>query len=290
MINTIQNDKLKISATSAGAELLSVKSVADDCEFLWQGDPAFWGGRSPILFPIVGGLVDDEYELDGKIYKMQHHGFARKSDFELVAKSDSHLEYKLGFCEETLRQYPYRFEFGIGYRLVGNSLIHGFTVKNLDDREMLFSLGAHPGFNCPFHPGEVMADYFLRFEEPEQLQRRIKKDGLLSGEKLGFLDNAAEKTLGHDLFANGAVILDSVKSNWVEIRNTQNSRAIRVEFTGFPYLGIWSADNPAPFVCIEPWFGVDSTRGESYEFGRKEGLQRLAPGSVFHCEYSVIIQ
>ena len=289
MINSIKNDKLQISVASKGAELVSLKTVADDCEFLWQGDPAFWSGQAPILFPIIGGLVDDQYELDGRIYQMEHHGFARKSDFELSDKSESHLEYKMGFSEETLRHYPYQFEFAVSYRLEGNSLIHGFAVKNLDQREMLFSVGAHPGFNCPFNKGEAIEDYYLRFEKPERLQRRIKEAGLLSGEKIGFLDGAVEKTLGHDWFARGAVILDAVQSDWLEIRSVKNDRVIRITFAGFPYLGIWSAAPRAPFVCIEPWFGLDSSRGDAPDLRRKEGLQRLAPGSVFRSEYFIII-
>lgn len=54
----LENDKLKIEISSHGAELFSVKRKADSREYLWQGDPAFWGRRSPVLFPVVGKYKD----------------------------------------------------------------------------------------------------------------------------------------------------------------------------------------------------------------------------------------
>ena len=35
-----------------GAQLCSLK--LNQNEYLWQGNPAFWSRRAPILFPIVG--------------------------------------------------------------------------------------------------------------------------------------------------------------------------------------------------------------------------------------------
>lgn len=289
MIDKIRNDKLEISVRRLGAELTSLRTTDDNTEFLWQGDARYWKGQSTILFPIIGRLPDGMFELDGKLYEMEAHGFARDSEFELVESRPDMLVYRISWSDETLRQYPYKFEFHVKYKIEGNILRHRFMVENHDDRTILFSVGGHPGFNCPLYKNEKMEDYRFVFEKHEKLQRRIKREKLLSGKREWFLNDEKEIGISHSLFYNGAVILDGVRSNWLEIRNSRNSRIIKVGFKGFPYLGIWSTQNDAPFVCIEPWFGIDSSEGDSLDITKKEGLQRLMPGACFECEYSIII-
>jgi galactose mutarotase-like enzyme len=269
--------------------MTSIKAKKDGMEFLWQGDSKYWKGQSIILFPIIGGIPDGKYIYEGQMYEMNPHGFARNEEYELVVKSQTELVYKLVSSEKTLAQYPFHFEFFVTYKLEGNKLKHGFIVNNQDTADMLFSVGAHPGFNCPLYPNETMEDYRLVFEKPENLKKRIKKGSLLSGETALFMAGEREKALSHSLFYDGAAILDHVASNWLEIKSSKNNRVIRVEFEGFPYLGIWSAANDGPFICIEPWFGVDSTQGDSYELTKKEGLVKLSSGGRFSCEYTIAI-
>ena len=289
MVDTIRNEKLEVRVKRFGAELTSLRTVDDNVEFLWQADAKYWTSQSINLFPIVGGLPGGKYELDGVAYKMESHGFAKNMEFDLVEKKQDTLVYKIMHDEKTLRQYPFKFELYVKYTIENNKLRHGYIVKNLDDRVMLFSVGAHPGFNCPLNKNEKMEDYSLVFEKPEMLKCRIKGKEILTGEREVFMDNEREKPLSHKLFYTGAAILDNVKSKWLEIINSVNKHTIRVEFEGFPYLGIWSAMNDAPFVCIEPWYGIDSTEGDPYDFTKKEGLQQLLPGSCFECGYSIIL-
>jgi galactose mutarotase-like enzyme len=289
MVRTIKNDLIAIAVDSHGAELTSFKTIGDDLEFLWQKDSRYWTGQAPVLFPVVGGLPDNRYQLGEQTYEMKTHGFARDSEFELVKNGSTELVFKLGHNEDTLLQYPFAFELRVKYRLVANTLWHSFQVINPGDKTMLFSVGAHPGFRCPLYAGEKMEDYYLLFEKPERLRRRIKTGTVLSGETRVFLDDEREKNLSRSLFDDGAIILAGVESKWLEIRNRRNGRVIKAGFDGFPYLGIWSAPNDAPFVCIEPWYGIDSTRGDSPDFAVKEGLQRLAPGETFECGYSITV-
>lgn len=289
MKTTLENDQLEVTVKSPGAEMTSIKAKKDGMEFLWQGDSRYWKGQSTILFPIIGGIPDGKYTYRGQMYQMNSHGFARNEEFMLVEESQTELVYKLVSSEETLIQYPFQFEFLVTYKLEGNKLKHGFIVNNMDSVDILFSVGAHPGFNCPLYNHETMEDYHLVFEKAEKLKKRIKKGNLLSGETVLFMDGEKEKALSHSLFYDGATILDNMESDWLEIRSSKNSRVMRVEFEGFPYLGIWSAANNGPFICIEPWFGVDSTQGNSYELTQKEGLVKLSPGCKFSCEYNIII-
>ncbi len=290
MIYEIGNEKLKVAVKSLGAELSQLSDARDGTEYLWQGNADYWKGQSPILFPIIGGVPDGTYVLQGKSYSINSHGFARSSEFELLEHKAQELCFGLGYSDETLKQYPFRFDLRVRYRLEQDTLRVQFEVRNLEDREMLFSIGAHPGFNCPLYKEESMEDYRIVFEKQETVQKRMKRGNLLSGEKVEFLKGEDRFGLAHSLFYDGAIIMDGYESTWVELRNRRNPKVIRVEFEGFPYLGIWSAKNDGPFVCIEPWYGVDSTEGDSTEFTRKEGLVRLEAGKRFRCEYRIVIK
>jgi galactose mutarotase-like enzyme len=258
--------------------------------FYGKGMKNIGPGQSYNLFPIIGGLVDNKYYLNGDFYKMNSHGFCRISKFQLEKSTDTELVYKLSSSQETQMQFPFLFEFYVHYTLQDNTLIHGYTIVNKDNKEMLYSVGAHPGFNCPLLKNETMDDYRIVFEKKETLSGRIKQDGLLTGERQTIIDNENELSLSHERFYKGALILDDVKSNWLEICNTKNNHIIRITFSGFPYLGIWSSVNDGPFVCIEPWFGIDSTKGDPYDFYKKEGLLKLPQGETFHCEYEITLK
>jgi len=287
MIHQISNADLTVRIKSLGAELTGIRSNREFLEYLWQGDPKWWAGQSYILFPIIGGLVDGRYTIDGKSFEMKAHGFARTLEFEVAEQSETRLVLHLGQSAITLAQYPFAFDLFVSYELDGISLRHGMRVVNRSDVTLPFSLGAHPGFNCPLLPGEKMSDYRMDFELNETLTRRNKRNGLLTGEVAPFLENACTMPLDHALFKQDAAILKGVRSNWLEIRNACNSHVIRVGLSGFTDLGIWSAANDAPFVCIEPWFGVDSTQGDDPAFEKKEGLIWLDAGKTFDCAYDM---
>lgn len=288
MILTLKNERLQVQVDTFGAELKSISM--DGCEYLWQGDPAYWTGRSPILFPIIGGLPEDRYTWKGQTYEMHSHGFAKRSEFSVVSHTDDALTLRLTDNDETRAQYPFSFVFEVIYTLSGSTLREGFRVVNTGDGEMPFSVGGHSGFNCPLTPDKKFTDYRLEFEKPETLLRRIKRDGLLCGESRVFLDDQAEKELTHGMFYDDAVILRDLASSWVELSAGEESRSVRVDFTGFPDLGIWSCRNDGPYVCIEPWFGVDSTKGDSGAMEEKEGIRILPAGDTFEAAFSMIMK
>lgn len=283
MIETLKAGQLEIQVRTLGAELQSVKG-ADGFEYLWQGDPTYWTGRSPILFPIIGGLPEETYTWNGKAYHMGSHGFARKSEFVLSKRTADCLEFKLSDNENTRSQYPFAFDFFVIYTIKENTLSEGFRVVNKSDSVMPFSVGGHPAFNCPLEPSKQYHDYILKFEHPETAGRRIKANKLLTGEVLPFLDGEKEKRLEHSYFYNDAVILKGLKSTWVEL-TSGSGRSIRMDFAGFTDFGIWSCANDGPYVCLEPWYGVDSTAGDSGRFEDKEGMLYLPAGETFEAAF-----
>ena len=90
-MKTLSNDKISIEIANHGAELTSI--MANEQEYLWQCDPKYWGRHSPVLFPIVGRVWDNQYKNEGAIYKLGQHGFARDMDFQLTYEEDNAVVY-----------------------------------------------------------------------------------------------------------------------------------------------------------------------------------------------------
>lgn len=285
----LENQHLVVSAKMEGAELTSILSKADNTEYLWQGDIEYWGRHAPILFPIVGKLVDNKYILDGKTFTMGQHGFARDMDFEIVSQTEEKLSFVLHSTEETLVKYPYPFTLLVKYTLEGNSVRVTYKVINTGNSTLYFSIGAHPAFNWPFTPSENQTDYYLEFEQMETLHSLILKDGVISNDTKPVLENANTIPLAKELFNDDALILKDFTSENVSIKSKASNQSVTVQYKGFPYLGIWSKPDGAPFVCIEPWYGIADTQNSTGILKEKEGIQKLELGMEFVCEYIITI-
>jgi galactose mutarotase-like enzyme len=290
-MHLIENEFLRVKAREYGAELTSIYNKKTDTEHLWQADEKFWPWHAPVLFPTVGRSVNDEIIIDGVHYPMEKHGFARKSDFKLLELSDSKMVFSLTWSDETLKIYPYKFEFLIGYRLKENELLVSYEVFNRDDKPMYFQLGGHPAFTAPFgSPGagaEAYEDYYLDFEQKETADRHfIDGDGFFDGRKGPVLEDASRIQLKRDLFKDDALIFKDLKSRKVVIGNSRNPYTLAVDFNGFNYLGLW-AKVDAPYVCIEPWLGCAGTAGQVLEFSEREGVMMLEPGEEFNPGFTI---
>jgi galactose mutarotase-like enzyme len=287
MISTIENEFLKVSAKDSGAELISIKNKKNNVEYLWQGDPKFWGRRAPVLFPIVGKVKGNQYRAEGKSYELPQHGFARDSYFEISDKKESSITFSLKSSPDTLKVYPYQFELHITYKLIKNKVEISYEVKNTDTKKIWFSIGAHPAFNCPLEPEAKLTDYYLEFEKEEQADKYLLEDGLLNGKKEKMLNNEKKIQLTEELFKSDALIFKNLKSSSVSLKSSTGAASLIFNFKGFPFLGIWS--KPGPFVCIEPWYGHADMVDFSGELKDKEGIQSLEKGSSFNCIYSMEI-
>lgn len=289
MNHTLDNGRLKIGTCSLGAELQSIQTP-DGHEYLWQGDAKYWGRSSPILFPIIGGLVEDRYELDGKQYPLQPHGFARNMEFSVETQTNNSITYSCQATDETLAQFPFNFRLDIIYTLNENSLSVEYQVQNLDATEMLFCIGGHPAFNCPMDDSLSFEDYQIVFSENESLVRHIKDGelGLLDGKTEPFLENHNSLDLSYDTFNRGAIIFSGYKSKSISLQSATHSRKIAMTLDKFTWFGIWTPkDKQAPFVCLEPWFGVDSTIGDIPDLRKKQGIVTLQPEKRFQSVYSI---
>ena len=278
----IKNSFIKAKIKSFGAELNSLQKIDNDFEYIWQADSQYWSRHSPVLFPIVGRLKDDSYKYKVKKYNLSQHGFARDKDFELVKKDEDFIEFSLKNDEKTLEIYPFLFELNISYKLDKRKLIISYKVKNISEDKMYFSIGAHPAFN-------ISNGDFLEFEEIEKTKRYFLNDkGLIyKEEELFFLENKI--ILNENIFKNDALIFNDKNIKSIILRDKNNNKILKVEFKDFPYLGIWSKPNLAPFVCIEPWFGVADEENSNQNIEDKRGVQVLLKDELFSCFYSIEI-
>ena len=254
MLYTIENKKLLVQIESLGAELMSIKTKADDCEYLWQGDPKYWGNRACVLFPICGRLVDGYYTYEGKKYEMELHGFVRKREFTVVDQKDDAITFEFNADEQSKAIYPFDFTFRVTYSLDGNKLVNAFTVVNNGDRTLPYAVGGHPGFNVPIDKNDKFEDCYLAFgEKCEPEMFLLSPTCFLSGETAPFkLKCGTRLPLTHDLFDNDAIFLKNMAKS-VSIKSKNSKKSLTVEYPDFDYVGFWHAmKSDAPFVCIEP--------------------------------------
>lgn len=289
MLHTIENAVIKISVADRGAELKSLRELADGTEYIFDGDPTWWKYSSPILFPIVGKVRDGKYRAEGKEFSLPQHGFARTSDFWLVDASANSIAFALESNAATLAVYPYRFRLELTYELDGNEVKFIWRVKNLDDREIYFSIGAHPAICCPISYRENFTDCYLKFNRPEKSSRLVLTANGLSHERIPTLDGT-ELDLNYELFKGDALIFDDLKSDEISLCSRKSSKSLTVRAKNFPYWGIWTPDKGgAPFVCIEPWHGHADYIDFSGDLKDKEGIQKLSAGEIFETQISFII-
>jgi galactose mutarotase-like enzyme len=284
----LKNDSFSASIFEKGAELASL--AAGGRQYVWQGDPAWWSGRAPVLFPVVGTLKDGAYTHDGKRYTLPGHGFARLNDFAVTRREETSADFKLVSNTRTRESYPFDFALTVSFRLKSDGLAVMYKVENAGSARMLFSLGSHPGFNLPF-AGGTMDDYYVQFNKPEKDERFfiIPKGGLIDPahtEKVFGAGNTIR--LSKTIFERGALVFKHPKSTSFSLRNDLDSHSLTVFTEGAPYLGLWAAAG-APYVCIEPWHGVNDSTDASGVLSEKEGILPLEPGKAFETGYRILI-
>lgn len=273
-----------IEVEKKGAELKSLK--LNGKEFMWDARPEFWGKTSPVLFPFVGGLKDGKFIYNGKEYESGRHGFARDNEFELVEEGENFLKFLFKSNEETLKVYPFDFEFFITYEIKGNTVAVVYEVNNLTDGEMYFSLGAHPAFACD---EEIdYKDFYLEFDKKEDADLYLLDGMYIKDEPVEYLKNEDRINLTKELFEGDALVFNNLKSDSLTLKNNKNKDFVKVSLTGFPWLGIW-APVGAPFVCIEPWYGVADFVSHNGKIEEKVAINKLDKGENFEATMEITV-
>lgn len=290
MNSFLQTDRLRVGIKAQGAELFSIQDIATGREYMWSGDPAFWGKTSPVLFPIVGTLRDNKFRFGGRDYSLPRHGFAREMLFDLRSATETSATYSLSHSERTLQKYPFRFRLEIGYAVDGATLVVTYHVYNEGESDMYFSLGAHPAFAVPVKPGLHYEDYRLEFNKRETAPRwEIDAAGLIEPKSSPCLNNTQRLPLRKELFYKDAIVLKHLSSTLVSLHHESDPHGWDFRFEQYPYLGLWAARD-ANFICVEPWCGIADSVHHDYNLTTKEGIEKLAPGGAWSRRWSVTVR
>lgn len=287
----LKNQTLTAAVSDMGAELISLKK--DGREYIWTGDPLYWNGHNPILFPVIGFLKNGKTRFDRKEYAIPKHGYARKSLFSLVRQSDDSITLAMTDNDLTREGYPFSFRLEVTHTLKDDGFVTAFRVDNLSDKEMPFMLGGHTGFCLPFSDGYSFSDHTLIFEKEEQDVTLLEAvNGQLIEDPVGtpnFMKGSDRIPLDYPLFDRDALILKGLASRKVALCD-KDGKGVQVDFQGFDLLGIWTPPGKeAPFLCIEPWNGVNAYINESPEFSDKPNIRKVASGKSYEASYSVRI-
>ncbi len=279
MLYFLENDVLKLAVDTHGAELSSIFNKKENKEMLWQGDPEFWGRKSPVLFPVVGKYKNGKTTYNGEEYALGQHGFARDSEFILIEETESKLSFELTSNEETLAKYPFKFRLICSFELKNNKIIVGWYVENVDDKKIYFSIGAHPAFYCE------KSKTILSMNGENLKYNLINSDGLYTKSKYD-VDNSF--VLHDNVFDNDALIIEN--SGVTKVSLIDNDKEyLTVKFDA-KIFGIWSpAKKNAPFVCIEPWYGRCDAEDFNGDITKREWSNSLEVNDNWYKEYEIII-
>lgn len=279
---TLKNDRVEISVAARGAEIR--RMTLDGEDVLWSGDPAYWTGVAPLLFPFCGGLRDNRYTVGGKEYRMEpKHGYARLSDFTLEKQGCNFLTLLHTDTPETYQCYPWHYELRVTYRLRGTALEVEYEVKNRSEDTMYFSIGSHEAYACP----EGIEDYDIVFPQTETLNAFDLEGSLLAHSTVPVLKGRV-LPLYEKYFTVDALVFKDIKSRAATLRNRKTGRELTVDFPGCRYLLLWTKPG-AGYICIEPWSGIPSMVDDGYAIEEKEGIETLAPGEVFRRAHTIYL-
>ena len=276
---TIENEYLKVTVTTWGAQVKSVIRKLDGVEHIWQADKAVWGYHAPILFPHAGKVVDGKIEARGGVYESGQHGFARLMEHDFVEQTADTIVLELCANEETLAKFPYDFRLVSTFSLEGDTLHHSLTVENLDEVQLPFGIGYHPAFTVPFDDKHVATDYELRFDEMESpICVNCLPTGLVQKDHYYLGNNITSIPVDEQLFANDSHCMVNLKSRTLGLYEKGTGRGVVCDISEFPYTLLWSKPGMPKFVCIEPWHSLPSCESGSRNWEEKPAAAILNPG------------
>ena len=271
----ITNGKLSAAINEFGAELTSLKNIETGKEYIWQGDPAYWEGHAPILFPAVGRVFEDKYLYNGKEYPMPKHGFASIKSYKVTKSSDSSVELTLIQDEETKAMYPFDYSFSILFSLSDESLKVRFQIENKGEKPMYTSSGFHPAFNLEM--GST-----VEFNKEENSVIFYRGETPVTDTKYSFRENRILDIDNHTFDEDKTIAVEIPNSTQVLLKDKTGKVFLKHEFGKNTVVWIWSISG-APYVCIEPWPG-SMERFSIRELEKKKGIIKIDPGKSFVSE------
>lgn len=279
---TLKNKDLTVTVSELGAELKSVR--CDGMEYLWNGDPAFWSGTAPMLFPICGTLKEDRFTYQGKEYCMKKHGFARNTLFAVESLKDDCVVFLHTSDEKTKQSYPFDYELRVRFTLCDRAIEVGYEIKNKSNGTMYFNIGSHEAYATP----EGIEEYDVIFSECETLDACGLSGPLLNDERFPILKDSHYLPLYERYFDMDTLVFKDIRSHTATLRNRKNGRAVRVDYPDADHLLIWHKQG-APFICLEPWNGLPDVVGSSFDLCEKLGIKAIEKGGVYRATHTLTL-
>lgn len=289
---TITNNGYSVTLESLGAELKSYQDP-NGKEYVWNSNPEYWMRSSPLLFPTIGNVRNNKTIINGQEYPMEKHGFCKESEFQVIAQEENKITFSLSDNETTHKSYPFSFELRLTYTLLEKELQMTYEVFNKDNKDMIYHIGAHPGFNCPLENGEVLSDYIIEFDKEESMETYVYDlDHMCffaTPRKLQETQGTTVK-LNAEMFDQDAVYFYHTNSHGVSLKNPATGKGIRMDYPDFASIAFWTPiGGKAPFLCLEPWNGSGIFEDEDDNFASKRDIQTLSAGNTATYQLKITI-
>lgn len=282
-VTRIANQHLTVEVSPLGAEMQAL-TTADGRSFLWNGDAAFWTGRSPVLFPMVGKAPENRITVEGKSYEMAQHGFARRAEFSLAVSMGTLCRYELAASDATRAVYPFEFLLAVEHALEGCRLTVSAEVENRNTRPMPFGLGFHPAFVWPL-PGAAGRPHTVTLDNGAEPALVRLESGLVKWEKLPSPFKSGRLTLDRAMFEADAMIFPEGAGEGLTYA-ADGGPALKFSFENLPNLALWQKPG-APFICIEPWHGTAAELGGSDDLANRPYGVTLPPEETVRFAFTV---
>ncbi len=286
----LRNEHLELSLSEVGAELFSIRSAKSGNEYLWQGDAAYWDRRSPTLFPLVGGLWGGTYLLNGKAHTMEKHGFARCATFEVTAEDANSVRMTFHDTAETRQQFPFQFQLDSTFRLDKNRIHVEWEVHNPNAEPLPFHIGGHPGFFYPDFDSDTPLCGYLSFDNNTPESAAVGRGGCLGDVRYALPLEDGLLPVTDECFNNDAIIIDRNQIRRVTLHDKQKRPIVTVESEA-PVTLIWSPYGiKAPFLCVEPWYGLCDHEDYNGEFANRPYTNIAPAGNSWKGGYTITLE
>lgn len=293
MFYTIENEYLKATFSSIGAEMQSLICKANQKEYIWYAKEEIWGEHAPMLFPVIARLKDGEYSYKGEIYQIPMHGFAKHSALEVLTKTDTSITFVLKATQETLKMYPFQFELQVCFTLEGNTLKKEHTIINHDEKDMYYELGGHDGYNICLADGETTEDYYIDFGTLDALEASCTDENILFTKDIKKIPlTNGVLPLSMETFKDDAIVCRKIPVHTVSLKSKKSDYCVKFEFEGFDTLGIWTRYLPydSKYICLEPWTTLPDCAYLGKEIEEKVDIRILPAGKRETLSFCVTIQ
>lgn len=276
---TINNGKISLTVDSLGAEVHSVKT--EKREYMWNGNPKYWKGHAPLLFPVVGRMDTETIKIGGKPYPMATHGFLSSTEFDVTKQCNDVLVMEASFSDETLKCYPFKFKVVATYKILEKGVLMSYDIYNLDDKTMCYGFGLHPGFQCYDNETDTIEDFYVEFNEVFSLNKPYRMPNALvdMSRRIPVIENSNRIDLKEEYFNKDALIKDNIPYTGAKLCHQDGTVLVDTKFEGFSWFNVWRFQHN-PYVCLEPWSSMHGVYPFPENLEDNESTKYLDPNNA----------